>query len=58
MITIFFAVLFVAVFGVSFSAYSYGFKRGRDTGWTEHYFESVLRDRARRDNEGKFKAHN
>ena len=58
MTSILFVLLVVGVLGATFSAYVYGLKRGRAIGWTEFYFESVRRDRARRDNEGKFKASN
>jgi len=48
-------VLFVAVFGATFSAYCYGLRRGRDIGWSEFYFENVRRDRARRNALGQFR---
>jgi hypothetical protein len=52
---LFFLALVVGIFGASFSAYSYGLKRGRDIGWSEFYFESVRRDRERRNAIGQFK---
>lgn len=50
-----FLALIVAIFGATFSAYSYGLKRGRDEGWTDYYFMMVRRDRVRRNAIGQFK---
>jgi len=49
------AALSVAILGATFSAYAYGLRRGRDIGWSEFYFESIRRDRARRNPLGQFK---
>lgn len=43
-------VLFVTL------GYVVGHRRGVDAGWCTHHFESIAKDRARRDARGQFKS--
>lgn len=46
-------VLLLVAAGAGFAV---GFRRGRDTGWCEHYFDTIAKERARRDRHGRFVA--
>ena len=51
-------IIMVCIIAVLVSALSYavGVKRGREIGWCEHHFADLAKERARRDQHGRFVA--
>ena len=48
-------VAFAIGFALSAAAILYGYKKGRDYGWQEGYFERENYEKKRRDRQGQFK---